>query len=69
MGEAGPETFVPNTSGRIVPHNGRVRAAGSVNHITINAGMGSDPNAISRALVEALQRYERANGPLPVHTR
>ena len=70
VGEAGPETFVPNTSGRIIPHSGRSRGGTpNVNHITINAGMGTDPNAISRALVEALQRYERANGPLPVHTR
>jgi hypothetical protein len=37
-----------------------------VANITINAGMGSDPNAISRAVVQALQRYERANGAIPV---
>jgi hypothetical protein len=34
--------------------------------VTINAGMGADPNAISRAVVEALQRYQRANGPIPI---
>ena len=63
VGERGPETFVPSSNGRIVP------GGGTVNYITINAGMGTDPNAISRAVVEALQRYERANGPIPVRTR
>ena len=76
--------FVPGSPGQSFPAvlhggeqvipahqvNGRSRSGTPMNnHITINAGMGSDPNAISRALVEALQRYERANGPLPVHTR
>jgi hypothetical protein len=37
-------------------------------NITINAGLGADPNAISRAVVEALQRFERANGSIPVRT-
>jgi phage-related minor tail protein len=41
---------------------------GSTFNITVNAGMGADPNAISRAVVEALQRYQRANGAIPVRT-
>ncbi len=70
VGERGPETFVPNASGRIHP-NGRGGGGGTtvIMNNTINAGMGSDPNAISRAIVEMLQRYERANGALPVRTR
>lgn len=44
-------------------------AAGAVFNITINAGVGSDPNAISKAVVQALQRYDRANGPIPVRVR
>ena len=62
VGERGPETFVPSSNGRIVPTGGMTA------NITINAGMGSDPNAISRAVVEALQRYQRTNGTIPVRT-
>jgi hypothetical protein len=62
VGERGPEMFVPGQNGRIVPQNG------AMYNITINAGMGSDPNAIARAVVQALQRYERANGAIPVRT-
>ena len=48
VGEAGPETFVPATSGRIVRH-GAGYGAGPVNNITIHAGLGSDPNAIQQS--------------------
>ena len=63
VGERGPETFIPASNGRIAP------TGAMINNITIHAGMGSDPNSISRAVVEALQRYQRANGPLPIKTR
>jgi hypothetical protein len=63
VGEQGPETFVPGRNGRIMP-----AGAGGVYNITINAGLGSDPNAISKAVVQALQRYERANGIVPIRT-
>jgi hypothetical protein len=62
VGERGPEMFVPSSNGSISP-------GGMTANITINAGMGSDPNAISKAVVQALQRYERANGAIPVRTR
>ena len=62
VGERGPEVFVPNG-------NGRIAAGGMTANITINAGMGSDPNAISRAVVEALQRYQRTNGVVPIRTQ
>jgi len=75
VGELGPELFVPNQNGRVVANNmlgNWARGAGSggaVINITINAGLGSDPNAISRAVVEALQRYQRANGSVPIRVR
>ena len=69
VGEAGPETFIPATSGRIARHGGSGGGTGSVNNITINAGLGSDPNAISKAVVEALKRYDRSTGPIPIRIR
>jgi hypothetical protein len=50
IGEAGPEAVVPLN-----------RAGSFGNNITINVN-GGDPNAI----VDALRRYNRSNGPLPV---
>lgn len=35
-------------------------------NITVNA---LDPRAAARAVVEALQEYERGNGPIPIHVR
>jgi hypothetical protein len=52
IGERGPEAVVPLT-GNNAPNLG--------NNITINVH-GGDPNAI----VDALRRYNRSNGPLPV---
>ena len=54
IGEKGPEAVIP-LSGRNMPNMG--------NNITINVN-GGDPNAI----VDALRRYNRANGPIPVTT-
>lgn len=65
INERGQETFVPNSAGTIVPAGGY----GSTVKITINAGLGSDPNAISKAVVEALQRYQRQNGAIPISVR
>jgi phage-related protein len=48
---------------------GATAGAPATFNITVNAGMGADPNQIARAVVQALQRYERSNGPLPVTTR
>jgi phage-related protein len=33
-------------------------------NITVNAGIGSDPLAIGRSVVDAIKRYERINGPV-----
>ena len=53
---------------RVVPAG---RAMGGVFNFApvINAGIGSDPNAIAKAILEALQRYQRINGPLPLDVR
>lgn len=64
VGERGPETFIPGRNGTIIPNG-----AGMGVNITINAGMGSDPNAIARAVVQSLQRYERVNGAIPINVR
>jgi hypothetical protein len=52
IGEAGPEAVVP-LSGRNMPN------MGNTFNVYVNGG---DPNAI----VDALRRYNRSNGPLPV---
>ena len=55
IGEAGPEAVVPlNRSG----------ATGTVINLTINAGIGTDPNTLGRTVIEAIKRYERTNGPV-----
>ncbi len=33
-------------------------------NITVNAGIGTDPNALGREIVNAIKRYERTNGPV-----
>ena len=43
-----------------------VPAAQTVVYLTVQA---LDPRAAARAVVEALQEYERGNGPIPIHVR
>jgi hypothetical protein len=62
VGEKGPELFTPRSSGTITP-NGATVGGGSTN-VTINV-QGADPNAV----VQALQRYVRTSGPVPVNIR
>lgn len=52
LGEKGPEAVIP-LSGNNMPNMG--------NNITINVN-GGDPNAI----VDALRRYQRQNGFVPI---
>jgi len=59
VGERGPELFTPGSSGTITPNG----AMGG-NNITINV-QGADPQAV----VNALQRYVRTSGPVPVNIR
>ena len=59
VGEIGPELFVPNQSGTIVP-NSRL-SGGATYNITVQAGVG-DPVRIGEEVVNAIKRYERASG-------
>ena len=76
VGERGPEVMVPASNGRVIPNN-RLRTAPAgggaavVNNITmhLHAGLGTDPNALAKAVYEALQRYQRMNGPLALDVR
>jgi hypothetical protein len=35
-------------------------------NVTVNAGLGSDPDSITRGLLDMFKQYERANGSLPL---
>ncbi|CAB5217021.1 Phage tail tape measure protein [uncultured Caudovirales phage] len=78
VGEQGPEVFVPNAAGSIIPNydltsamtgssSVATSAAGGVSggssyNITVNTGVG-DPRAIGQQIVELIKKYERASGP------
>ena len=79
VGERGPELFVSNQAGNIIPNNrlgsmGTVPSmgpraemgGGSITTINVNvsAGMGSDEAEIGRQVVEAIRKYERRSGPV-----
>jgi len=75
VGELGPELFVPNMSGDILPNHqiGIVstpsgNTASPVTSTTVNinvtAGMGTDPAEVGRVVVEAIRKYERRSGPV-----
>jgi len=61
VGERGPELFVPNENGMIVPNN-QIGATTNYN-ITVQAGVG-DPVRIGEEVVTAIKRYERVSGPV-----
>ena len=63
IGERGPELFVPNTSGYVVPNSGLRSGGGGGNsyNITVQAGVG-DPRQIGQQVVEYIKRFEKANG-------
>jgi hypothetical protein len=56
VGEAGPEMFVPSTSGKIIPNN----QMGAGINLTINA-YGLDENALAQAVVMKLNSMARLN--------
>ena len=60
VGERGMELFTPSSSGTITPNSG---LGGTTNNITINTS--ADPQAV----VQALQQFNRMNGPIPINTR
>jgi phage-related protein len=57
VGERGPELFVPGASGSIIPNH--ALGGGTVN-VTINMPAGTNEQAV----VDAIRRWERRNGPL-----
>ncbi len=72
VGERGPELFIPDVPGAIVPNHalgsssrGGVGGGGNIN-LTVNAGMGTDGGEVGRQIVEALRQYQRRNGPVPI---
>lgn len=73
VGEQGPELFIPNSAGQIIP-NGELPMAssgvrggdgasvpGRTYAITVQAGVG-DPRAIGQQVVEYIKRFESSNG-------
>ena len=61
VGERGPELFLPNTSGMIVPNHKLGGAGGSVYNITVNGAIDSEGTA--RTIVDLLNR-SNARGTL-----
>jgi LysM repeat protein len=64
VGERGPELFMPNTGGKIVPNN--QTKTGSVNNfnITVNAGIGTNPTQVGKEIVDAIKKFEKTSGPV-----
>jgi hypothetical protein len=57
VGEAGAEAIIPLD---------RLGSFGSTYNIQVTAGMGADGKDIGTQIVNALKRYERTNGALPL---
>lgn len=64
VGERGPELFIPNVSGTIIPNEDMGRGRGG-NTYTINVSTGvGDPRQIGQQVIEYIKRFEAANGPV-----
>jgi hypothetical protein len=61
VGERGPELFLPNTNGMIVPNNRLGGSGGSVYNITVNGAIDSEGTA--RTIIDLLNR-SNARGTL-----
>jgi hypothetical protein len=69
VGERGPELFVSDSAGTIVPNHdlmspslsGSRSGGGNTYSITVQAGVG-DPRQIGQQVVEYIKRFEQANG-------
>jgi phage-related protein len=77
VGERGPELFVPDVAGSIIPNHalsmtgagasGAQAAGGATTiNLTVNAGMGTQGAEVGRQIVDALKAYERRNGSVYV---
>lgn len=67
VGERGPELFIPQSSGMVVPNRDISNGGRSktVNYtINVNAGMGSNGAQLGEQIVNAIKRYERTSGPV-----
>lgn len=53
IGEGGPEAVIPLS---------KMQGGGSTYNITVNAGLGTNPDELSRVIVESIKRYEKRNG-------
>lgn len=70
VGERGPEVFVPDVAGTIIPNgpamsNPGAGVGGGIN-LTVNAGMGTNGAEVGRQIVDALKQYTKRNGPVPI---
>jgi hypothetical protein len=54
VGERGPELFVPNTSGKIIPNGGMGSGGGSVINLTVNGAI--DAEGTARTIIDVLNR-------------
>jgi uncharacterized phage infection (PIP) family protein YhgE len=55
IGEAGPEAVIPLN---------KANGMGNTYNLTINAGIGTDGNAVGRQIVDAIKRFEKTSGPV-----
>jgi phage-related minor tail protein len=58
VGEAGPEA--------IIPLSRLNETSGTTINISVTAGMGTDGGAVGNAVVDALVKYQRRNGAIPI---
>jgi hypothetical protein len=61
VGERGPELFVPQASGSIVPNHRMGGGGGNSYSINVQAGVG-DPRRIGQEIVGYIKRFEASNG-------
>jgi hypothetical protein len=68
VGERGPELFIPDIGGTIIPNGGGGggSAPGGGIVVNVNAGMGTSGAEVGRQIVDALKAYERRNGSVYV---
>lgn len=68
-GEMGPEAVIPLQSqgawnmlrDAAMASGGNARGGGDI-YLTVNAGLGTNPDELSRVIVDSIKRYERRNG-------
>jgi TP901 family phage tail tape measure protein len=66
VGEEGPELIVPSGAGTVMTAG---QTAGMLSGGTYNVTVNMPPGADGNQVVEALRRWERSNGPVPVGVR